>query len=56
MCMSGAAPGRGGRVGMVSIGAISITSVMVVRVIWRVRECFCCRVYMKSGRNVYELR
>jgi hypothetical protein len=44
--------GRGGRGGMVSFGAISITSAMVVRVVWRVRECFCCRVYVKSGTNV----
>ncbi len=26
--------------GMVLFGAISITSAMVVRVMWRVRECF----------------
>jgi hypothetical protein len=33
--------GRGGRGGMVLFGAISIMPAMIVRVIWRVRECFC---------------
>ncbi len=56
MCTSRAAPGRGGREGMVSFGLISITSAMVVRVIWRVREHFCFRVYVKTGLNVYELK
>jgi hypothetical protein len=36
---------------MVSFGAISVMFAMVVRVFWRVREHFCCRVYMKSGTN-----
>ena len=44
--------GRVGRVGMVLFGAISITSAMVARVIWRVRDSFCCRFYVKSGANV----
>jgi hypothetical protein len=51
MCMSGAAPGRGEWGGMVSYGAISIMSAMVMRVLWRVREHFCCRVYVKCGMN-----
>jgi hypothetical protein len=38
--------------GGVLFGAISITSAMVVRVFWRVRECFSCKVYVKSGTNV----
>jgi hypothetical protein len=54
MCTSGAAPGRGGRGGMVSFIAISVMSAMVVRVFWRVREHFCCRVYVKSDTNVLE--
>ncbi len=41
---------------MVLFGAISITSVMVVRVFWRVRERFCCRGYVKSGTNKWELK
>jgi hypothetical protein len=49
--MSGAALGRGERGGMVLFGAISITSAMVVRVFWRVREHFGCRAYVKSGTN-----
>ena len=49
---SGEAPGSGGRAGMVSFGAISIASVMVVIVIWRVARLTCCRVYVKSGTNV----
>ena len=51
-CTSGATPGRGGRAGMVSFGAISVVSAMVVRVIWRVARLTCCRVYVKSGTNV----
>jgi hypothetical protein len=38
--------------GMELFEAISITSAIVVRVVWRVSECFCCRVYVKSGTNV----
>ncbi len=52
MCTSGAALGRGERAGIVSFGAISVMSAMVVSVFWRVRECVCCRVYMKFGTNV----
>ena len=52
MCTSGATPRRGGRAGMVSFGAISVVSAMVVRVIWRVARLTCCRVYVKSGTNV----
>jgi len=37
---------------MVSFGAISIASAMVVIVIWRVARLTCCRVYVKSGTNV----
>jgi hypothetical protein len=44
--------GEGWEGGMLSFGAISVTSAMVTRVIRRVRECFCCRVYVKSGTNV----
>jgi hypothetical protein len=51
MCTSGAAPGRGGRGGMVLFGVISITLAMVVRVILRVLGLFSCRVYVKSGMN-----
>ncbi len=47
--------GEGWEGGMVLFGAISITSTMFVRVIWRVRERFCCRVYVKSSTNVKEL-
>ncbi len=52
MCTNGAASGKGERGGMVSFGAISVMFALVVRVIWRVRKCFCCRVYVKSGMNV----
>jgi hypothetical protein len=38
---------------MVSFGAISIMSAIVVRVVLRVREHFCCRVHVKSGTNEY---
>ena len=34
---------------MVSFGAISVVSAMVVRVFWRVERRICCRVYVKSG-------
>ena len=34
---------------MVSFGAISIASAMVVIVIWRVARMICCRVYVKYG-------
>jgi hypothetical protein len=37
---------------MVSFGAISIASAMVVIVIWRVARLTCSRVYVKSGTNV----
>jgi hypothetical protein len=46
MYTSGAALGRGGMAGMVSFGAISIASAMVMRVLWRVASC---RVYVKYG-------
>jgi hypothetical protein len=29
---------------------------MVVRVFWRVREHFCCRVYVKLDMDVWELK
>jgi hypothetical protein len=51
VCTSGAAPGRGGRVGMVLFGPISVSSAMVVRVILRELSLFSCRVYVKSGTN-----
>ena len=34
---------------MVSFGAISIASAMVVRVFWRVERWICCRVYIMYG-------
>ena len=34
---------------MVSFGAISVASAMVVRVFWRVARRICCRVYVKYG-------
>ncbi len=34
---------------MVSFGAISVTSAMVVRVIWREARQICCRVYVMNG-------
>jgi hypothetical protein len=49
MCTSGEAPGSGGRAVMMSFGAISVTSAMVVIVIWRVAILICCRVYIKYG-------
>ena len=49
MCTSGEAPGSGVRAGMVSFGAISIVSAMVVIVIVRVARLICCRVYVKYG-------
>jgi hypothetical protein len=52
MCTSGAAPGSGGRGGMVLFGAISVMSTMVVRMIWGVMGWSSCRVYVKSGKNV----
>ncbi len=48
-CTSGATPGRGGRLGMVSFVAISFVSAMVVRVIWRVARRIFCRVYVTYG-------
>jgi len=60
MYTSGAAPGRGGRAGMVLFGVISVASAMVVRVLWRVARQICCRVYVKYdtecvGINLEEL-
>ena len=54
VCTSGAAPGRGGRVGMVLFGPISMSSAMVVRVILRALGLFSCRVNVKSGTNEYK--
>jgi hypothetical protein len=34
---------------MVSFGAISVASAMVVRVFWRGARRICCRVYVKYG-------
>jgi hypothetical protein len=34
---------------MVSFGAISIASAMVMIVIWRLARLICCRVYVKYG-------
>jgi hypothetical protein len=51
MCTSGAAPGRGGRVGMVLFRPNSVTLAMVVRVILKVLGLFSCRVYVQSGTN-----
>jgi hypothetical protein len=52
MCTSGAAPRRGGRVGIVLFVPISVLSAMVVRVISRVLGLFSCRVYVRFGTNV----
>jgi hypothetical protein len=57
--MSGATPRRGGRGGMVSFGVISAVSAMVVSCCESVVTGYtqiCCRVYVKSGKNVYELK
>jgi hypothetical protein len=48
-CTSGATPGRGARLGMVSFVAISSVSAMIVRVIWRVARWIFCRVYVTYG-------
>ena len=56
MCKIGEAPRSGGRVGMVSFGAISIAFTMVVIVIWRLARLICCRVYVKFGTECEELK
>ncbi len=49
-CSSGATLERGRRVRMMSFGAISVVSSMVLSVVVRVIGRFSCKVYVKSGR------
>ncbi len=41
---------------MVSFGAISVMSAMVVRVIWRVARQISCRVYVMNGTQCVEIK